>query len=79
MQIHDEALFHRASGNLFKLAVALFLSAAVFAYLGFVRFWGEALDSEGMGLALRIASGIFAYAGLKSALIRKALTTSTSA
>ena len=76
MQLIDEPLFHRASTNLFKLAVALFLSAAVFAYLGFVHFSGPTVNDDGMKLALRIAAGIFAYAGLKAALVRKALSRS---
>ncbi len=77
MQLFDEPLFHRASANLFKLAVALFLSAAVFAYLGFVHFSGRTESHDGMQLALRLAGGVFAYAGLKAALIRKALSRST--
>ena len=77
LQINDEALFHRASTNLFKLAVALFLSAAVFGYLGFVHFAGATDNHAGMKLALRIAGGILAYAGLKAILIRKTLSTST--
>ena len=78
MQIHDEALFLRASGNLLKLAVALLLSGAVLAFLGFIHFRSEAFEYGRVRLALRVGSGILLYGGLKAALIRKALAKSVS-
>ncbi len=79
MQVHDEILFLRASGTLLKLAVALLLSGAVLAYFGFVHFRAEAFDHGRVRLALRIASRVLLYGGLKAALIRRALSKSTSA
>ena len=78
MLVHDEALFLRASGNLFKLAVALLLSGAVLAYFGFIHFAAEADGHGGVRLARRIGSGVLLYGGLKAALIRKALSKSVS-
>ncbi len=78
MQVHNEALFLRASGNLLKLAVALLLSGVVLGYFGFIYFRNEAFEFGHVRLALRIGSGILLYGGLKAALIRKALSKSTS-
>ncbi len=78
MQVHNEALFLRASGNLLKLAVALLLSGVVLAYFGFVHFRAEAFELGRVRLALRIGSGVLLYGGLKAALIRNALAKSVS-
>ena len=78
MQVNGESLFLRASGNLMKLAVALLLSGGVLAYFGFVHFRAEVLQEGQVRLALRIASGILLYGGLKAALIKRALWKSTS-
>ncbi len=78
MNVENEALFLRASGNLLKLAVALLLSGAVLGYFGFIYFGIEAYGHGGVRLAVRIGSGILLYGGLKAALIRKALSKSLS-
>ncbi|MEE8361340.1 MAG: hypothetical protein V3R71_04250 [Gemmatimonadales bacterium] len=78
MNVENEALFLRASGNLLKLAVALLLSGAVLAYFGFIHFGTEACEHGGVRLALRIGTGILLYGGLKAALIRQALSKSLS-
>ena len=78
MLVHDEVLFHRASGNLLKLAVALFFLGAVMAYFGFAYFRAESFEQGRMRLAIRIGSGVLLYGGLKAALIRNALAKSVS-
>lgn len=79
MQVHDEPLFRRATGNLMRLAVALLLSGSILGYFGFVHFTAEVLQEGTVRLALRIASGILLYCGLKAGLIHRALSRSTSA
>jgi hypothetical protein len=78
MHVHDESLFLRASGNLTKLAVALLLSGSVLAYFGFIHFRADIPQEGSVRLALRIASGILLYGGLKAALIGRALSQCTS-
>ena len=78
MNVENEALFLRASGNLLKLAVALLLSGAVLAYFGFIHFGTEAYGHGGVRLVLRIGIGTLLYGGLKAALIRHALSKSLS-
>ena len=52
-----------------KLAVALLLSGTVLAYFGFVHFRAEVLQEGAVRLALRIASGVMLYAGIKAAYV----------
>lgn len=79
MQVHDESLFLRAWGNLMRLAVALLLSGSILAYFAFVHFTAEVLQEGPVRLALRIASGILPYCGLKAGLFHRALSKSISA
>ena len=56
MNVNDEALFLRASNNLFKLSAALLLSGAVLGYFGFIYFGTDANGQGDILLALRIGT-----------------------